>query len=162
MSSRPGAGSPLIPAAAIAAPRADELERAQRSSANGGDRREAVGIEMDGALRAQRDAPVGGQAVLEGVMMRGVRNWAVAVRKPAPDQLADGEYTLEDGAAGEIEVSTFPLESAARRHRVLRLPIVRGVVALGGSLVIGFRALEISASAQLPAAEAGENGADGG
>ena len=37
-----------------------------------------------------------------------------------------------------------------RRHRVLRLPIVRGVVALGGSLAIGFRALEVSANAQLP------------
>ena len=36
-----------------------------------------------GGLVAQRDAPVGGQAVLEGVMMRGVRTWAVAVRAPA-------------------------------------------------------------------------------
>jgi hypothetical protein len=36
----------------------------------------------DGELRAKRDAPLGGQAVLEGVMMRGVRHWAVAVRKP--------------------------------------------------------------------------------
>jgi uncharacterized protein YqhQ len=41
-----------------------------------------------------------------------------------------------------------------RRHRLLRLPIVRGVVALGGSMVIGFRALEVSANAQLPAGEA--------
>ncbi len=37
-----------------------------------------------------------------------------------------------------------------KRHRLLRLPIIRGIVALGGSLVIGFRALEISANAQLP------------
>src|SRR5207302_7299223 len=51
--------------------------------------------------------------------------------------------------AGEIEVRTFPLTSALQRHRSLRLPIVRGVVALGGSLRIGFRALEISANAQL-------------
>ena len=36
----------------------------------------------DGALVAKRDAPVGGQAVLEGVMMRGVSTWAVAVRTP--------------------------------------------------------------------------------
>ena len=43
----------------------------------------------DGQLNAQRDAPVGGQAVLEGVMMRGVRNWAVAVRKPTPAQLLE-------------------------------------------------------------------------
>ncbi len=53
-------------------------------------------------------------------------------------------------------MKTFPLESAARRHRVLRLPIVRGVVALGGSLAIGFRALEVSANAQLPPEEEAE------
>jgi uncharacterized protein YqhQ len=160
MSSRAGAGSPLTPAAAVAVPRAGELEREQRTSANGGDGSTAVGVEMDGALRAQRDAPVGGQAVLEGVMMRGVRNWAVAVRKPAPEHLREHEPTLEQGAAGEIEVSTFPLQSAASRHRVLRLPIVRGVVALGGSLMIGFRALEISASAQLPEQPAEEEGGE--
>jgi uncharacterized protein YqhQ len=87
---------------------------------------------------AQRDAPLGGQAVLEGVMMRGVRHWAVAVRKPE---------------GGEIEVKTFPLDSALARHRWLRVPVLRGIVALGGSLAIGFRALGISANAQLPAVE---------
>jgi len=110
----------------------------------------------DGALAAQRDAPVGGQAVLEGVMMRGVSNWAVAVRKPTAEQLDDGERSAEEGSLGEIEVSTFPLDSVMRRHRLLRLPIVRGVVALGGSLAIGFRALEVSANAQLPAEEGEE------
>jgi uncharacterized protein YqhQ len=54
---------------------------------------------------------------------------------------------------GEIEVKTFPLDSALARHRWLRIPILRGIVALGGSLAIGFRALGISANAQLPAAE---------
>jgi uncharacterized protein YqhQ len=106
-----------------------------------------------GELTAQRDAPVGGQAVLEGVMMRGVSNWAVAVRKPTAEQASHGELSPEEAALGEIEVSTFPLDSAMRRHRLLRLPIVRGVVALGGSLAIGFRALEVSANAQLPAEE---------
>ena len=53
-------------------------------------------------------------------------------------------------------MSTFPLDSAIRRHRVLRLPIIRGVVALGGSMAIGFRALEISANAQLPPGGADE------
>ncbi len=109
--------------------------------------------EDDGQLNAQRDAPVGGQAVLEGVMMRGVANWAVAVRKPTPEQLSEGELSPEEGAKGEIEVTTYPLDSAMKRHRILRLPIVRGVVALGGSMVIGFRALEISANAQLPPEE---------
>src|SRR6185503_1191569 len=55
------------------------------------------------ALEAQRDAPVGGQAVLEGVMMRGVSTWAVAVRKPLPEQIADGrELEVGEAAQGEI------------------------------------------------------------
>jgi uncharacterized protein YqhQ len=110
----------------------------------------------DGQLTAVRDAPLGGQAVLEGVMMRGVSNWAVAVRKPTEEQLAEGERSPEEAALGEIEVTTYPLDSAMRRHRVLRLPIIRGVVALGGSMAIGFRALEISANAQLPPDENAE------
>ena len=110
----------------------------------------AVEIDRDGELSAGRDAPVGGQAVLEGVMMRGVSNWAVAVRKPSEEQLTEGERSPEEAALGEIEVTSFPLDSALKRHRLLRLPIVRGIVALGGSLVIGFRALEVSANAQLP------------
>ncbi|HTA32304.1 MAG TPA: DUF1385 domain-containing protein [Solirubrobacteraceae bacterium] len=118
-------------------------------------------LEADGELSAQRDAPVGGQAVIEGVMMRGVANWAVAVRKPTDEQLHDDERSAQDGAKGEIQVSTYPLESAMRRHRVLRLPIVRGVVALGGSMVIGFRALEIAANAQLPSEAPKDDGAEG-
>jgi uncharacterized protein YqhQ len=105
-------------------------------SVNGADPRRMP----DGALVAKRDAPVGGQAVLEGVMMRGVSVWAVAVRKPE----------------GEIEVTSEPLVSWAKRHRVLRWPVIRGVVALGESLKIGFKALAISANAQLEAEEGEE------
>jgi uncharacterized protein YqhQ len=101
-------------------------------------------------LEALRDAPVGGQAVLEGVMMRGVSTWAVAVRKPLPEQLADGGLDPEEGALGEIDVQSFPLVSVLKKHRVLRLPVIRGVVALVESLSIGFKALGISANAQLP------------
>jgi uncharacterized protein YqhQ len=110
-------------------------------------------VEADGELSAQRDAPVGGQAVLEGVMMRGVSNWAVAVRKPTAEQLQEEDRSPEEAALGEIEVTTLPLDSAMKRHRILRLPILRGIVALGGSLAIGFRALEVSANAQLPPEE---------
>jgi uncharacterized protein YqhQ len=117
-----------------------------------------VNVSGDGELNAQRDAPVGGQAVLEGVMMRGVSNWAVAVRKPTSEQLREPHRDAEEAALGEIEVSTFPLTSVMRRHRVLRLPIIRGVVALGGSLAIGFRALEVSANAQLPPEPSGAEG----
>ena len=103
----------------------------------------------DGALMAQKDAPVGGQAVLEGVMMRGVSTWAVAVRKPLPEQLGEDGLDPEEAALGEIEVVSFPLVSWTKRHRAFRWPIVRGVVALAESLKIGFNALGISANAQL-------------
>jgi uncharacterized protein YqhQ len=73
---------------------------------------------------------IGGQAVLEGVMMRGPRNWAVAVRKPD----------------GEIAQVAKPIDPLMARHWTLRLPVVRGVVALGESLAIGFRALSVSAN----------------
>jgi uncharacterized protein YqhQ len=104
-------------------------------------------------LRAQRDAPVGGQAVLEGVMMRGIATWAVAVRKPSEEQLAGarGEGLDPDVAAeGEIQVVTTPLDSWLRRHRFYRLPVIRGVIALAESMKIGFSALGFSANAQLP------------
>jgi uncharacterized protein YqhQ len=95
---------------------------------------------QEGRLTASRDAPVGGQAVLEGVMMRGVNSWALAVRKPA----------VSETVLGDIDVQAFPLESWARRRRVYRLPVIRGVVALVESLAIGMRALGLSANAQLP------------
>src|SRR3954451_11059737 len=79
----------------------------------------------DGALVAKRDAPVGGQAVLEGVMMRGVSVWAVAVRTPE----------------GQIKMESEPLRPWAQRSRLWRVPILRGVVALGESMKIGFKAL---------------------
>ena len=100
----------------------------------------------DGALVAKRDAPVGGQAVLEGVMMRGISTWAVAVRNPE----------------GQIEISSEPLVPWAKRHRLWRVPVIRGVVALGESLKIGFKALAISANAQIPPDEEGEQEEIGG
>jgi len=100
-----------------------------------------------------RDAPIGGQAVLEGVMMRGIRTWSVAVRAPTAAQLERADREIP---AGEIAVQTFPFSSVLRRHRVLRLPLLRGVVALGGSLAIGLRALNISANAQIGGVEEGE------
>ena len=78
--------------------------------------------------------------------MRGVSTWAVAVRNPE----------------GEVEVTSEPIVSWAQRHRVLRLPVIRGVVALGESLKIGFKALAISANAQLEEDEEGEKEEIGG
>jgi uncharacterized protein YqhQ len=107
------------------------------ADAGGGARQPDFDTMPDGALVARKDAPLGGQAVLEGVMMRGVSTWAVAVRKPD----------------GEIEVTSEPLVSWAKRSRVLRWPVIRGVVALAESLKIGFKALGISANAQLEEGE---------
>ena len=86
------------------------------------------------------NAAIGGQAVLEGVMMRGPSNWALAVRKP-------------DGEIAEIN---HPIRSVMARHWFFRLPVVRGVIALGESLAIGFRALAISAN--YAAQEEGDEG----
>ncbi len=160
MSSRP-AGSLTTPVATDAPPQdAAESTSGLVGYADGAVLDGSVDRDGEGQLNAQRDAPVGGQAVLEGVMMRGVSNWAVAVRKPSEEQLSEGELSPEEAALGEIEVSTFPLDSAMKRHRLLRLPIIRGIAALGGSLVIGFRALEISANAQLPPEQKDEASVD--
>jgi uncharacterized protein YqhQ len=75
-------------------------------------------------------ATIGGQAVLEGVMMRSPGHWALAVRKP-------------DGEIADVNRS---IRSPMARHRIFRLPVIRGIIALGESLAIGFRALAISAN----------------
>jgi uncharacterized protein YqhQ len=116
----------------------------------------------DHLREATKDAPVGGQAVLEGVMMRGISTWAVAVRKPSAEQLAAGGPDSKEGAKGEIEVISEPLVSWTKKHRLLRVPVVRGVVALAESLKIGFRALGISANAQVPPDDEGAQKEIGG
>jgi uncharacterized protein YqhQ len=82
----------------------------------------------------------GGQAVLEGVMMRSPSSWAVAIRTPE----------------GDIEEVLNDISSPMKRRKVWRLPVIRGVVALGESLAIGFRALAISAN--VASQERDENG----
>jgi uncharacterized protein YqhQ len=84
------------------------------------------------ALLAKR-AQVGGQAVIEGVMMRGVDWWSLAVRRP-------------DGSIG---VHEYPLTSLMKKYPVLKLPVLRGMIALFESLVIGIRALTQSANESL-------------
>ena len=76
----------------------------------------------------------GGQAVVEGVMMRGRDAWAVAVRRPD----------------ATIHVESYGISSVAARYRILRKPGLRGVIALGQALSIGFRALSISARESSP------------
>ncbi len=72
---------------------------------------------------------IGGQAVLEGVMMRGKHNWAVAVRKPD----------------GDIYVEEHDLKTAVSKRPALGKPIIRGVVGLWESLALAMKAFAISA-----------------
>ena len=76
----------------------------------------------------------GGQAVMEGVMMRGRDVWAVAVR--TPDR--------------SIHVESHQIHSVAKRHPILRKPFFRGIIALGQAISIGVRALSISANRSSP------------
>ncbi|MFH0916119.1 MAG: DUF1385 domain-containing protein [bacterium] len=82
------------------------------------------------AVTCPHDHTFGGQAVIEGVMMRGRHSWGVAVRRPS----------------GGIARVGYPLAPLGARHRLLRLPIVRGVVSLYESLSLGIKALGISAN----------------
>ncbi|WP_241157275.1 DUF1385 domain-containing protein [Adlercreutzia sp. ZJ242] len=76
-----------------------------------------------------RKTHVGGQALLEGIMMRGKLNWAVAVREPD----------------GGIYVEEHDLASGRAKNRWLHVPLVRGCTALVESLMLGYKALEIAA-----------------
>jgi len=86
--------------------------------------------ENKGHSHARPAAAVGGQAVIEGVMMRGKRHWSLAVRRP-------------DGTVG---VHSEPLKPLADRHSIYKLPVLRGIVGLWESLALGMRALSMSAS----------------
>jgi len=91
---------------------------------------------------AAADHTYGGQAVIEGVMMRGKRGWGMAVRRPS----------------GDIARVAYPLQSLGERHRWLRLPVIRGVISLYESLSLGIRALGLAANFALedPAKEASD------
>ena len=76
-----------------------------------------------------KELVLGGQAVIEGVMMKGPETFAVAVRK----------------ASGEIKVRDFPLTESPARKRFAKVPLVRGVWTMAAMLVIGYKALQFSA-----------------
>lgn len=82
---------------------------------------------MGGQLR---QCNIGGQAVLEGVMMRSKNFWSIAVRKPD----------------GTISTNVFKAEPIAKKHKFLGWPLIRGTVSLVESLLIGFKALTFSAN----------------
>jgi len=90
-------------------------------------------VQLLPALEGGEETLVGGQAVLEGVMMRSPHAWAIACRKPS----------------GEVETYSEPLERLSEKHKWMGWPVVRGVVTLGHAMTLGFRALKFSANVAL-------------
>ena len=89
-----------------------------------------VAVQLLPALESGEETLVGGQAVLEGVMMRSPHAWAIACRKPT----------------GEVVTMSEPLERPSEKHKWMAWPIVRGVMTLGYAMNLGYRALRFSAN----------------
>jgi uncharacterized protein YqhQ len=92
-----------------------------------------VAVQLLPALEGGEETLVGGQAVLEGVMMRSPHAWAIACRKPS----------------GEISMHSEPLERLSEKHPWMGWPVLRGVMTLGHAMTLGFRALKFSANVAL-------------
>src|SRR6202046_1580759 len=99
-----------------------------------------VAVQLLPALESGEETLVGGQAVLEGVMMRSPHAWAIACRKPS----------------GEMSTHSEPLERLSEKHKWMGWPVVRGVVTLGHAMTLGFRALKFSANVALGELQSGE------
>ena len=87
-------------------------------------------VQLLPALESGEETLVGGQAVLEGVMMRSPHAWAIACRKPS----------------GEVVTMSEPLERPSEKHKWMAWPIIRGVMTLGYAMNLGYRALRFSAN----------------
>ena len=92
-----------------------------------------VAVQLLPALEGGEETLVGGQAVLEGVMMRSPHAWAIACRKPS----------------GEVSTHSEPLERLSEKRKWMAWPVVRGVVTLGHAMTLGFRALKFSSNVAL-------------
>jgi uncharacterized protein YqhQ len=99
-------------------------------------------VQLLPALESGEETLVGGQAVLEGVMMRSPHAWGIAVRKPS----------------GEIVTHSEALERPSEQHKWMGWPVVRGVMTLGHAMTLGFRALKFSANAALDEIPANDQG----
>jgi uncharacterized protein YqhQ len=87
-------------------------------------------VQLLPALESGEETLVGGQAVLEGVMMRSPHAWAIACRKPS----------------GQVVTMCEPLQRPSEKHKWMAWPIVRGVMTLGYAMNLGYRALRFSAN----------------
>jgi uncharacterized protein YqhQ len=102
-------------------------------------------VQLLPALESGEETLVGGQAVLEGVMMRSPHAWAIACRKPS----------------GEVVTMSEPLKRPSDEHKWMAWPIVRGVMTLGYAMNLGYRALKFSANVAIEDVMQAEEGAAG-
>jgi uncharacterized protein YqhQ len=93
----------------------------------------AAHIQMMPVLESGEETLVGGQAVIEGVMMRAPHSYCVAVRKPS----------------GEIVTSEMPVPRMSEKYRIFKYPGVRGLGVLGQAMSLGIKALRFSANSAL-------------
>jgi uncharacterized protein YqhQ len=101
-----------------------------------------VAVQLLPALEGGEETLVGGQAVLEGVMMRSPHAWAITCRKPS----------------GKLSTHSEPLERLSEKRPWMAWPVVRGVMTLGHAMTLGFRALRFSANVQLDELQKDEAG----
>jgi uncharacterized protein YqhQ len=99
-------------------------------------------VQLLPALESGEETLVGGQAVLEGVMMRSPHAWGISVRKPD----------------GTISTHSEPLERLSEKHEWMGWPVIRGVMTLGQAMTLGFRALRYSADVALDQVPPDESG----
>jgi uncharacterized protein YqhQ len=104
-----------------------------------------VAVQLLPALESGEETLVGGQAVLEGVMMRSPHAWAIACRKPS----------------GEVVTMSEALDRPSEKHKWMAWPIVRGVMTLGYAMSLGYRALRFSANVAIEDVMQSEKAAKG-
>ena len=97
-------------------------------------------VQMLPILEAGEETLVGGQAVMEGVMMRAPHSYCVAVRK----------------ASGEVVTEEMPVSRPSEKHPILKLPVLRGLGVLGQAMSLGMKALQFSANAALDETKPGD------
>jgi len=90
-------------------------------------------VQLLPALEGGEETLVGGQAVLEGVMMRSPHAWAIACRK----------------SSGEIVTQSEPLERPSEKHKWMGWPVLRGIMTLGYAMKLGYRALQYSTNVMM-------------
>ena len=87
-------------------------------------------VQLLPALESGEETLVGGQAVLEGVMMRSPHAWGICIRRPD----------------GTLATHSEPLDRPSEKRKWMGWPIIRGVMTLGQAMALGFRALRYSAN----------------